>query len=109
RLGRFDAVAVLGENVERRQVAHAGLRMAASDDAAAGVASDGDDRLADADAAADPLVLLVRSDPVDPEQHPEAARVDRLGDPGRLAHRLERAPGEDRNPRAPAAVDARPG
>jgi hypothetical protein len=36
--------------------------VAAGDDAAAGVASDGDERLADVDAAADPLVLLVRAD-----------------------------------------------
>ena len=99
RLGRLHAVAVLGEDVERRDRPRAGLGVAARDDAAADVAADLHLGLADPNAPADPGVLLVRIDSVDAEEHPEAPRVDRLVDAAGLSHRLQRAGREERHRR----------
>ena len=65
-----------------------------------------DDCVADRDAAADPLVLLVRLDAVDLEQHPEAAAVDRNRDLRLLREPFERRARDDRRrAAADAAID----
>ena len=63
--------------------------------APADVADGRDDCVADLHATADPLVLFVRLDAVDLEQHPEAAAVHRARNAGLLAEPLERGARDD--------------
>ena len=94
---------VAGEELERVEVGDAVVRVARGHDAAADVAVQRDDhRIADRNAVSEPRVLLVRLDPVDLEQHPEAAPVDRLVGSGLRAQPLERR--HARPPRRPAAA-----
>src|SRR5579884_3438186 len=72
-LGSFGAVRA--ERSQRVERGHARVRILRRHGAAAHLAEWTDDRLADADVAAEPLVLLVRAAAVDPDQHPEAAFV----------------------------------
>src|SRR5581483_4425101 len=69
-------------------------------DAPADVAERCDDGFADADVAADPLVLLVLTDAVDLEEHPELASVGRVRLACRDPEPLERGAGDDRRPAA---------
>src|SRR5438045_1918600 len=62
----------------RVEVRRAGLRALRRDRAACDLLVQPDDRLADADTASKPLVLLVRGAAGDTDQHPEAARIDRV-------------------------------
>ena len=67
-----------------------------------------DHRLAEPDAAADPLVLLVLAQAVDAEVHPEAAPVDVVH--AELArHRAQGSGAEERGRTAAQAVRRRPG
>src|SRR5581483_10860690 len=77
------------------------------DRAAADVALRLHDRLPHRDLAPDPLVLLVRTDAVDLEQHAEAPPVDGPGLAGLFAHALEGRARDERGPAAEqrAAVD----
>src|SRR6266511_14292 len=80
-LRRFDGVAYLHGVAsctwrQRVEVGHAGLRVLRRDRAAAHIAEQTDESLADLDGPLDPAVLFVRSAAVDLEQHPEAAAVD---------------------------------
>src|SRR5919109_3797882 len=94
---------------QRVEVADAGLRVLGRDRAARDLLAEQDDGLADLDAAAEPLVLLVRADAADPDQHPEAPRVDALVAVGAPAELLERCLREHRHGAAAAAsVDALP-
>ena len=105
-LRRLDVAPVLGEHVERGQVARAAVRVAAGDEAAADVAEHLDLGLADLHAAPDPSVLLVRPDVLDAEEHPEAAGIDGFRDSRGLPDCLEGSGGEDAHTSA-GAVDAR--
>src|SRR5205823_10864524 len=82
---------------ERVEVANAGLRVLRRDRTAADGVAQLDDRLAHADAAPDPAVLLVRLRPADPDQHPEAPCIDRLLTPRAPAQLLERRVREHRH------------
>src|SRR5919109_178368 len=94
---------------QRVEVADAGLRVLGRDRAARDLLAEQDDGLADLDAAAEPLVLLVRADAADPDQHPEAPLVDALVAAGAAAELLERRLREHRHRAAAAPVDPLPG
>src|SRR6185437_5046018 len=82
---------VAREELERVEIGDRGVGIARRDDATADVPERDDHRVADRHPASQPLVLLVRLDAVDLEQHPEAAPVDRLGRAGLRPQPLERA------------------
>src|SRR5581483_4367250 len=71
--GRLDSLAVPGDHVQGGQRALAGVRVAAAGEAAADVPGPARGRLAHPNARAEPGVLVVRSDAVDSEEHPEPA------------------------------------
>src|SRR5207248_9793292 len=85
------AHAAVGPDLAQRvEVRLARGRVLGRDRAARHLLPQRDDRLADLHAAADPLVLLVRADAADADQHPEAARVDALLAAGLPPELLER-------------------
>src|SRR5579884_2381380 len=101
-LGSFGAVRA--ERSQRVERGHARVRILRRHGAAAHLAEWTDDRLADADVAAEPLVLLVRAAAVDPDQHPEAAFVQLVF--ARPACELGERGAREQRHRAAAAVDA---
>ena len=70
---------------------------------AADIADERHDRVADLDAAAEPLVLLMRPDAVDLEQHAKTTPVNRARHAGLLPQPLERAVGDQRHRAAAGA------
>src|SRR4029077_17820746 len=70
--------AILRQRPEGVEVDLGRVRIRLRDDAAADVAGEGEDRVAALDSTADPLVLLVGTDAVDLEQHPDTTPVDLL-------------------------------
>src|SRR5579875_3634505 len=78
RLRRLDLAAVAAQQVECRQRHQAGLGGAACDQTAAAVPVEAEPRVADAQAAPEPVILGVGGDAVDLDRHPKAPRVDAL-------------------------------
>ena len=81
-LGRRHVGPGRGQQLERVEAAPAGVRIVGRDRAAADVAVQLNDHLAQPDPAAEPGVLGVGLDPVDHGRHPEAARIERLVEAG---------------------------
>ena len=96
------------QRLQRVEVGLAGLGVLRRDRAAADVSVRHDDRFAEPDAPAEPLVLLVLVQAVDAEVHPEPAPVD-LADAEQARHRAQRAGAEQRGSAAAHAVGRRPG
>ena len=89
--------AVRGDEPQRVEVACAVLGILGRRRTADARLDDGHDRVPEPDAAADPLVLLVRADADDGDEHAEAAAVDRAVVPGLTLELLERGLREQRD------------
>src|SRR5919198_5205335 len=76
RLRRRHPLAVPRERLQRVEIGTAGVGVLSRDRAAADIAHRDNQRVADPDTAAEPLVLAVRLEPVDAHVHAEASAVD---------------------------------
>ena len=99
---------VVRQRLQRVEVGLAGLGVLRRHRAAADVSLRHDDRLADLNAPAEPLVLLVLAQAVDAEVHPEPATVD-LVDAGGPRDRAQGSGAQQGGRTAAHAVGGRPG
>src|SRR5262245_60280763 len=108
RLGRLDDSSVGRERFQRVDVGRTRVGVLRRHRAATDVSLRHDDRLAEPDATAEPLVLLVLAEPVDAEVHAEAPLVDLVHAEGPCERAQGAGPEQRRRP-ASKAIRRRPG